>query len=369
MERAYKFRLYPNSEQEILINKTFGCTRLVYNHFLNERIEHYKQTGKSLTYNSCSNLLTELKKQKLFLKEVDKFSLQNSLRDLDNAFKNFFNGSGYPKFKSKKHHHHSYRTNLTNNNIEVFEKHIKLPKLGRIKRKGYKNIEGKIISATISKSSTGKYFCSLVVEKEIIPLPKANSNIGIDLGIKAFATLSNGEIITNPKTLYRYEAKLKREQRKLSKKVKGSKNFNKQRLKVSKLHEKVANIRQDFLHKVTTKLINENQVICLEDLNVKGMLKNHHLAKTISDVGLNKFLTYLSYKADWHGRTIIQVDRFYPSSQLCSKCGYKNPLVKNLGIREWECPSCGTVHDRDINASINILQEGLRIYKEQNSVA
>ncbi len=365
MEKAFKFRIYPNKEQELLLNKSFGSARLVYNHFLHERIEYYEQTGKTLIYNSCSKLLTELKKEKLFLKEIDKFALQNSLKDMDRAFKNFFNGSGYPKYKSKRDNYKSYRTNFTNNNIEVFEKYIKLPKLGKIRRRGYNHaIEGKIISATISKTPTGKYYCSLLMDTIIKELSKVNQNVGIDLGVKVFATCSDGAVVYNPRTLYKYEHKLKVQQKILSRKVKGSNNFHKQRLIVAKLHEKVANIRNDFLNKVTTKLINENQVIVLEDLNIKGMVQNHNLAKAIMDLGVNKFENKLKYKADWYKRTIIYVDRFYPSSQLCSVCGTQNPLVKNLAVREWICPSCQTKHDRDYNASKNILQEGLRILSE-----
>jgi len=365
MERAYKFRIYPNNKQEILLNKSFGCTRLVYNHFLHKRIEHYEKTGKTLNYNSCSKLLTSFKSEKPFLKEIDKFALQNTLRDLDIAFKNFFNGSGYPKYKSKRDNTKSYRTNFTNNNIEVFEKYIKLPKVGKIRRRGYNHIiEDKVISATISKTPTGKYYCSLLINVDVKSLPKTNSNIGIDLGIKVFATCSNGEVIENPRTLSKFEKKLKIQQHILSRKQKGSKNFHKQRLKVAKLHEKIANIRLDFINKVTSKLINENQVIVLEDLDIKEMVLNNKLAKAIMDLGINKFETKLKYKATWYDRDLIYIDRFFPSSQLCSACGQINPLVKNLAIRKWICPSCGVTHNRDENASLNILNEGLRLHKQ-----
>lgn len=331
-----------------------------------------------------------MKKEKIFLKEIDKFALQNSLKNLSNAYSNFFKKQkrtnlkftketvekanklgksltnydmdGHPKFKNKHNNFNSYRTNFTNNNIEIFKKSIKLPKLKLIKRKGYKNIEGKIISATISKNTVNQYYCSLLIEKDIIKLPEVTSTIGIDLGIKNFAILSNGEVILNHNTLNKYESKLKKEQKRLSSKEKGSNNYKKQQYKLAKVYNKIKNIRHDFLNKITTKLIKENQIICLEDLNVKGMLQNHHLAKAISNLGINEFENKLKYKANWYGRVIQYVDRFYPSSQLCHECGSQNPLVKNLSIREWICPKCNTIHDRDLNAALNIKKEGLRLY-------
>lgn len=365
MERAFKFRIYPNNKQSELINKTIGCSRFVYNYFLDSKIKYYEANNKGLSYNECSKSLTALKSNSdtMFLKEVDKFSLQNSLRDLEDAFKNFFNGSGYPKFKSKRKSKLSYKTNLTNNNIKVFKNKIKLPKLGLVKRRGYKHINpNKIISATISKSKSDKYYCSLIVDVDIKPLDKTDSNIGIDLGVKDFAVISNGKIIKSPKILSKYEKKIKKLQHNLSRKTYGSRNYHKQKIKLAKAHEKIANIREDFLNKISTKLIRENQIICLEDLNIKDMLRNKDLSKAIADVSLYKFINKLMYKAEWYGRSIIKIDRFYPSSQLCNICNYKNEKVKDLSIRKWTCPICHTQHNRDFNASLNILKEGLRIY-------
>lgn len=368
-EKAFKFRLYPNKKQEEQLAKTFGCTRFVYNYYLAKRIELYKLEQKSMNYNACSADLTHLKKEKEWLKEIDKFALQNSLKDLDKAYQNFFREikksnkeQGFPKFKSKHNNKHSYRTTFTNNNIEIRENKIKLPKLGLVKFAKSREIQGRILNCTITKTCSGKYFISICCTD--VEIEKFNNNdniIGIDLGIKDFAICSNGEVISNPKYLSKLEKKLKREQRKLSKKKKGSKNRNKQRIKLNIVHEKIANQRNDFLHKTSTKLIRENQIICFEDLNVKGMVKNHKLAKVISDVSWSEFVRQNNYKALWHDRIIQKIDSFFPSSQLCSVCGYKNIGVKDLSIREWKCPECNTIHNRDINAAINIKNEGMRL--------
>lgn len=368
-EKAFKFRLYPNKKQEEQLAKTFGCTRFVYNYYLAKRIELYKLEQKSMNYNACSADLTNLKKEKEWLKEIDKFALQNSLKDLDKAYQNFFREikksnkeQGFPKFKSKHNNKHSYRTTFTNNNIEIRENKIKLPKLGLVKFAKSREIKGRILNCTITKTCSGKYFISICCTN--VEIEKYNNNdniIGIDLGIKDFAICSNGEIIANPKYLSKLEKKLKREQRKLSKKKKGSKNRNKQRIKLNIVHEKIVNQRNDFLHKTSTRLIKENQIICLEDLNVKGMVKNHKLAKAINDVSWNEFVRQNNYKALWHDRIIQKVDSYFPSSQLCNVCGYKNTEVKDLSIREWECPKCNTVHNRDENAAKNIKSEGMRL--------
>jgi putative transposase len=365
--KAFKYRIYPNRDQQIFFTKTFGCVRLVYNKMLSEKIEALKNKQPLSIITPA-----KYKEEFPFLKEVDSLALMNAQRNLDSAFKNFFRNPqhyDFPKFKRKKDKQ-SYMTNNVNNNIKIDFKNklLYLPKIkDGIEVKIHREFSGRIVSVTISKTRSGNYYASVLVELEDendrrnkIKQPK-NKICGIDLGLREFATITNDSgtyKIKHPKYLLRAEKRLKRLQRALSRKQKGSKNFEKARIKLAKQYEYVSNLRNDFLHKLSKAIIDENQVIVVEDLSIKGMLKNKYLSKSISDSGFRKFLNYLEYKADWYGRTLIVVDRFYPSSKLCSVCGYKHKQLK-LSDRYWTCPICGTHHDRDINASINLYRVGL----------
>ena len=362
MKKGIKFRIYPNREQQNIINQTLGCCRLIYNKGLAMRNEAY-ENGSKIGYSQTSAMLTELKRSDdfSFLKAVDSIALQQSLRDLDRGFVNFFQKrAAHPVFKSKHNHHQSYRTINQRDNIRIVGKRIKLPKLGFVKIRQSMEV-GKINNVTIERTPTGKYFAVLNVEFEPEPLINMGGLIGIDVGIKDFYSDSNGNVVSNPKYLEKSMRKLIREQRKLSRKQKGSNNRNKQRVKVALVHEKITNQRNDFLQKESTMLIRENQTICIEDLKVKNMIRNRRLAQHIASASWSKFFDMLTYKSVWYGNDIVKVPTMYPSSQTCSCCGYKNTLVKNLAVRVWECPKCHTVHNRDANASINILKKGLQM--------
>jgi len=360
MLKSYKYKIIPNEEQKVLLNKHFGSIRFIYNHFLNERKREYETNKQTLNYYDNAKSLTELKKQEEYswLNEVNSQSLQASLKSLDDAYNGFFKKrTKFPKFKSKH----------TKNSFKVPQA-VKLED-GKLRIRKFKDpidiilhrtFPGTIKQCTISKTPTNEYFVSILVETEHTKLPKIGKSIGIDLGLKDFVITSDGYKYKNNRYTKRYQTKLKKAQQHLSRKKKGSNSYQKQKLKVAKLHKKITNSRLDNLHKVSTELIKKYDTIILEDLNIKGMIKNHKLAKHIADASWSKFITLLTYKAEWNDKKIIKIDRFFPSSKTCNYCGYINQNLK-LDVREWTCPSCSTKLDRDLNASKNILNEGYKI--------
>ena len=370
--KGYVFRMCPTKEQEELINKTIGCSRFIYNYFLDDKIEEYKETGKSKTAYDQIKLIPSLSKEYPFLKEVDSCALRNSLFNLEDAFKRFYNGSGYPRFKAKGVHE-SYKTNNIKSSykgnhynsikLDLKNKTITLPKLKKVKIRGYRNKEvvpGEVKSAVVKKDA-GKYYVSVLIEEELIrPSFVPTSIIGIDLGIKDLIVTSFNEKIEN--TIKLNTKRMVGLQRGISRCKPGSKNRYKMKLKIQRLYQKIRNARKHMIHDITNKLINENDIIVTEDLDVRGMQKNHYVAKGLNENPISEIIRVLKYKANFNNKKLIQIDRYYPSSQICSVCNYQNKEVKDLSIRKWECPVCHTERERDYNAAVNIMFKGLEKY-------
>ena len=360
INKTYKYRLYPNRKQAALLAQHFGCVRFVYNYFLDQRKEQYKNTKKSDNYYAQAKALTELKKNPayLWLNEVNSQTLQHALRNLDTAYQNFFKKrTRFPRFHSKKHG----GSFAVPQHFKIEDNKLYIPKFREgIKLIKSKKLEGTLRNATVSVSPSGKYYVSIMSEVDYAPLKKTNSKVGIDLGLKDLVITSYGQRYSSNKFIKEYAKHLASAQKHLSRKKKGSSTWNRQRIKTARVQEKISDCRKDKLQKISTDLIRKYDIVFCEDLNVKGMEKNHHLAKSIADAGWNMLVSMLQYKAEWNDKKVIKVDRFYPSSKTCHHCGYVNQSL-TLADRQWTCPVCGTVLDRDVNAAQNILDEGIRI--------
>lgn len=367
MHKAYKFRIYPTSYQEQLLSRTFGCVRLVYNHYLSERKRTYEESGKSLSYSKCASDLVSFKKEHPFLKDVDSIALQQSLRHLDTAFANFFRNKsfGYPKYKSKKNHHDSYSSVCVNNNIRLEEGFLILPKIGKVKVKVHCEISSNHIlkSVTVSRTPSGKYHASLLYEYEADITPKEiKTVIGLDFSMSDLFVSSEEELCPDPEFLHHYRKtmeKLAKEQRVLSHRKKGSNRYYNQRKKIALLHEKISNQRKDYLHKLSRQIANAYDMVCVENLDMRAMSKALNFGTSVADNGWGMFLSFLDYKLSLQGKKLVTIDKWFASSKTCHVCGYILSEL-TLSTRKWECPVCHCVHDRDKNAAINIKQEGIR---------